>query len=447
MKILHIPFGYFPDVCGGTEVYVFALSRELTELGHQVSVAAPGKRLEQYIYEGLRVFRYPVNSDASDSSRHGPGDPQAAVHFGSILDQERPDVVHLHALTTGVSLLVLREATKRNIRTVLTYHTPTVSCVQGTLLYKGQDICDGVMDKSRCTACSLYCLGLPESVSAGLAHVPEWFGRLVARSGIRGRWLTALRRKEMVGLRHETVHKVFAEVDHVIALCDWTEKLLLRNQLGVGKTSVIRHGLPHKVKKLPAQQIDVPDAFSEKEPLRLLYLGRISPEKGVDIIVNAMTALPADVSVTLDIFGLLQDEGKFVKGVIRQIENDSRLTLHPPVSPDEIIPLMRGFHVLLVPSQWLETGPFVVLEALSSKTPVVCSRLGGIGEQIKDGVSGLLLDDYKHSSAWQSAFIKLVRDPALISSLRNSIDAPQGFDVVAGSHDSVYRRLSRDSRN
>ena len=447
MKILHIPFGYFPDVCGGTEVYVSALSRELTKLGHQVTVAAPAGKLDQYIYDDTQVYRYPVNCELSDSSRNGAGDPVAAAYVGEILDQIKPDIVHCHALTSGVSLLVLREAKKRNIKTVLTYHTPTVSCVQGTLLYKGQDICDGVMDEARCTACSLYCLGLPESVSAGLAHIPEWFGRLVARSDIKGRWLTALRRKEMIGLRHKTVRKVFAEVDHVIALCDWTEKLLQRNRLGVGKTSVIQHGLPHKVKKLPAQQIDVPEVFSEIEPLRLLYLGRISPEKGVNVIVNAINKLPVDAPVTLDIYGLQQDEGKFVKGVIRQIDNDSRITLHPPVSPDEVISLMRGYHVLLVPSQWLETGPFVVLEALSTKTPVVGSRLGGIGEQIKDGVSGLLQDDYKHSSVWQSVFEKIVRDPALISRLRNSIDTPQGFDAVAGYHVSVYSILSRDNRN
>jgi len=447
VKILHLPFGYFPDVCGGTEVYVAALCRELSVLGHQVVVAAPGNRLEENKYEDVPVYRYPVNGDLPDSIRSGEGDPGAVAHVGDILDQIKPDIVHLHALTSGVSLLVLREAAKRDTRTVLTYHTPTVSCVQGTLLYKGREVCDGVLDEARCTACSLTCLGLPEAVSKGLVHLPEYTGRWFARIGFSGRWLTALRRKEMVSLRHKTVRQIFAEVDHVIALCDWTEKLLQRNRLGVDKTSIIRHGLPHKVESSPAQQIDVPEAFSEKQPLRLLYLGRISPEKGVDIIVQAMNALPADAPVTLDIFCLQQDAGEFVQGVLKQVENDSRITLHPPVSPDEVIPLMRGFHVLLVPSQWLETGPFVVLEALSSKTPVVGSWLGGIGEQVKEGVSGLLLDDYRQPSAWQTAIEKIVTDPALVSRLRRSIESPQGFDAVARSHDRMYGALNSNSGN
>ncbi len=447
MKILHIPFGYFPDVCGGTEVYVSALSRELTKLGHQVTVAAPAGKLDQYIYDDTQVYRYPVNCELSDSSRNGAGDPVAAAYVGEILDQIKPDIVHCHALTSGVSLLVLREAKKRNIKTVLTYHTPTVSCVQGTLLYKGQDVCDGVMDETRCTTCSLYCLGLPESVAGGLAHIPEWFGRLVARSGIRGRWLTALRRKEMIGLRHKTVRKVFTEVDHMIALCDWSEQLLKRNNLGVGKTTVIRHGLPHEVKNRltqQVQQITVPDVFSEKEPLRLLYLGRISPEKGIDIIVAAMNKLPASVSVTLDIFGLQQDEGKFVKGVIRQIENDSRITPHPPVSPVEVIPLMRGFHVLMVPSQWLETGPFVVLEALAAKTPVVGSRIGGISEHITDGKEGYLVDDFQSIKSWSDIFLLMVNTSGKITKMRSHIKKPFNFRFIAEKHVNIYEKLSSE---
>ena len=45
LKTLHFPFGYFPDVRGGTEVYVAALCRELRRSGNDVAVAAPGNEL------------------------------------------------------------------------------------------------------------------------------------------------------------------------------------------------------------------------------------------------------------------------------------------------------------------------------------------------------------------------------------------------------------------
>ena len=71
-----------------------------------------------------------------DTDQNGEGDPSAAEQMGRIFEQEQPDIVHLHALTSGVSLRVLREARRRGIKTVLTYHTPTVSCVRGTLMYR-----------------------------------------------------------------------------------------------------------------------------------------------------------------------------------------------------------------------------------------------------------------------------------------------------------------------
>ena len=64
--------------------------------------------------------------------------------------------------------------------------------------------------------------------------------------------------------------------------------------------------------------------------------------------------------------------------------------------------------VLAVPSQWLETGPLVVLEAFAAGTPVIGSDLGGIRELVSDGRDGLLVphDDVRrldcgNDSVWR----------------------------------------------
>ena len=74
MKILQIPFGYFPDVRGGTEVYVNALCRELKRLGCETFVAAPGSETAEYFHEDIPVFRYTVNPELSKDLRAGAGD-------------------------------------------------------------------------------------------------------------------------------------------------------------------------------------------------------------------------------------------------------------------------------------------------------------------------------------------------------------------------------------
>jgi hypothetical protein len=68
---------------------------------------------------------------------YGEGDQTAAREFAKILDEERPDVGHLHAFTRGVSLRMARKAKRRGVKVVFTYHTPTVSCQRGTLMHWG----------------------------------------------------------------------------------------------------------------------------------------------------------------------------------------------------------------------------------------------------------------------------------------------------------------------
>ena len=56
-----------------------------------------------------------------------------------------------------------------------------------------------------------------------------------------------------------------------------------------------------------------------------------------------------------------------------------------------VIDRLSRYHVVAVPSQWMETGPLVILESFAAGVPVIGSALGGIADKVDDGVSGLLL--------------------------------------------------------
>src|SRR5438309_8832873 len=115
-------------------------------------VVAPGQRADMYEHRGLTVFRLPVTEGIGDIRElYGEGDSRAAASFAAILDDETPDVVHLHAFTRGASLRLVQEAKGRGIPVVFSYHTPTVSCQRGTLLKWGQDPCDGRLDVRACS--------------------------------------------------------------------------------------------------------------------------------------------------------------------------------------------------------------------------------------------------------------------------------------------------------
>ena len=365
MKIIHVPFGFYPDPAGGTESYVASLATGQQSQGIEAIVAAPGEQNAAYTYEALSVRRFAVNGAISDlRALYGDGDARAAAAFGRILDDELPDLVHLHAFTSAVSLRLLREAKRRSLPVVFTYHTPTVSCQRGTLMHWGREVCDGVLHTRRCTACTLHGHGLGRVASVALSQLPPAVGRALGEQGRAGGVWTALRMTELVGLRHTALRALLTEVDAVVALCAWTQALLVRNDVPPSKITVSHHGLSqaqheHRTPRsayLPGQR-----------PLRIAFLGRLEPSKGIDLLIQALRSLP-EVAVELDIYGILQAGGANYSQQLRDMAaDDGRVCFRQPVPGDQVVDLLAGYDLLAVPSQICETGPLVVLDAFAAE--------------------------------------------------------------------------------
>ena len=103
MKIIQVPYCYYPNPVGGTEVYVEALSEHINRAGHESIIAAPNKITEQYEHKGVKVRRYAISEGiCALDDLYGMKDDKATYEFAKILDEEKPDIVHMHALTRGV---------------------------------------------------------------------------------------------------------------------------------------------------------------------------------------------------------------------------------------------------------------------------------------------------------------------------------------------------------
>jgi hypothetical protein len=243
MRVLHVPYCFYPDKAGGTEVYVDSLARAQAALGCQIAIAAPGDVEVEYHYKSVDVFRFPVSPVSDVRELYGDGDAVAAAAFGRILDTFHPDVVHLHALTRAVSVRLINQAIERRIRVVFHYHTPTVSCSRGILLEWGESVCDGVLAAGRCTACALHGHGLVRPAARLISSIPISAGRCIGEAGLTGGMWTALRMPELIELRIAAFHRMMAMVDHVVAPCEWVMKLLLRNRVASNKITLSRQGI------------------------------------------------------------------------------------------------------------------------------------------------------------------------------------------------------------
>src|SRR5689334_11423408 len=158
MKIVQAAGWYHPDSVGGTEVYVAALAKELLAAGHQVLVAAPEAGLSSprtYTFEGCAVFRYPIPASPSRDEAQGDVAVRGSESFHLWLAAARADVVHMHTFVTGLGLPEIAAARAAGSRVIVTTHSSSLgyTCQRGTLMLRGETICDGVVDVSRCADC------------------------------------------------------------------------------------------------------------------------------------------------------------------------------------------------------------------------------------------------------------------------------------------------------
>jgi len=430
MKVIQIPFCFAPDPVGGTEIYVANLARDLQKIGVNAIIAAPGATTTSYNLDGLEVRRYAVGEVADVSELYGAGDQLAAKEFAKILDDESPDIVHLHAFTAGVSLRIVRTAKARGIPVAFTYHTPTVTCQRGTLLRWGKQICDGEIRVVRCAGCSLNSLGMPAPIAAAVGMLPPAIGKQIGRLGLHGGAWTALRSSQLTSMRRDTFEAMIGEVDQVIAVCNWVQDLLTRNGVPAKKLSLSRQGINFDPNSSTLR-------ITDPEITRIAFFGRLDPTKGVHVVLAALASLPR-AKIRFDIYGVSQGSTNYLEELRRTAGNDARVTFHGPLAHDEVIARLRHYDFLAIPSQWMETGPLVALEAFAAGVPVIGWDMGGVRELVRHDVDGLLIGP---TDTWTRVLKLISEDNGLRARLKAGVRPPKPSAAVADEMFALYRAL------
>lgn len=162
----------------------------------------------------------------------------------------------------------------------------------------------------------------------------------------------------------------------------------LKNKYAYGNayTEVINENRFSEANIISGKELNSPTTRSNHQELRLLFVGRISPEKGIDDVIYAMGDCE---NVTLDIIGTGEHE-KVLKKIITEKNLNDRIRFLGYVNwGEELFEKFRDYHLLVLPS-YSEGLPLVIVEAMSMGLPVLASNVGGIPEVLKNGESGLL---------------------------------------------------------
>jgi glycosyltransferase involved in cell wall biosynthesis len=406
MKVVLASGWTLPDSTGGTEIYVDSLARALIARGVDVHVVAPhaGQTIERQQVGSVPVWRFPLPAADRAEQARGERAPPAHAQFEALLEQLKPDVYHQHAWTLGMGLHHLESAARRGAKTFLTVHTPALHCRRGTLLEHGTRPCDGVVDDRRCARCHGQSRGAPAALAGALALVPTGWSRPL-RSALPNRIGSAFGVRADIAFQREQIARAAVASRRVIAVCAWLEDALAANGVARDKLLRCRQGI--------ADDVGAVSATPDDSELKLGFLGRFDPVKGLSALLEALSTLPAARRWSLEVVAPApkdHDGNTERQRLLARWGSDPRVRFQTNLPRAQLADFFARIHALAVPSRWFETGPLVVLEAHAHGVPVLGTALGGIAELVKPGVNGTLvaLDDH---AGWVAALDALCAHP------------------------------------
>lgn len=327
MRIAQVHNAY--QIAGGED--------KVVELEHDMLVAR-GHRVSRYQVTNDGIVGYGQKAATFLATAYNPG---ARSTFRVWLAQERPDVVHVHNFFPRLSPSIYDACADENIAVVQTLHNFRTLCAGALMLREGQfcDRCVGRLLPYPAVVHRCYRGSLPGSLAVAAM-------------------ITGYRRQ-----RHR-VHRF-------IALNGFSRQMFIRAGIPAGRIVTKPNGVP-----------DPGPAPEEIEPRTGgLFVGRLSPEKGIAQLLRAWSAIarPLDIVGTGPLLAQLKGEAP------------ASAVFHGLVDSATVRQRMWRSAFLVAPSL-SEQFPMALVEAFSCGLPVITSRTEALAEIVTDGKTGLLCE-------------------------------------------------------
>lgn len=186
-----------------------------------------------------------------------------------------------------------------------------------------------------------------------------------------------------------------------------------------------------------------------QQPLRLLYLGRLSRQKGILEALEAVRlARSQGVETHLTIAGSGAEEAALRRSV-EQLDLTGAVTFVGPVFDDAKIKLLVASDVFLFPTFHSEGLPYALLECMAAGVPAITTRVGAIPDVAFDGVHGIFVPP-QNAEAIARAIEKLAGDRALLAKMsaacRERIASNYSIQRLAGDFSRLYSDVDAGRR-
>lgn len=256
----------------------------------------------------------------------------------------RPDVIHLHNFFYVGSPAIFFAAKKHKVPIVQTLHNYRLIC-PSVYLYHDGDVYEESVDK--------------------IFPIKAIFKRVCNNSLLQTASIVTI----------TAVHKWLGtfrnKVDGFIVFTPFAKQIFAKSSLNVAPEKFFIK--PNFTEDFGVSDLPREDFF--------LFIGRLSEEKGIETLMKATEVYDFSLKILGD--GPLRDL------VETYAKDNPRIDYVGRKNKPEVIDTLKKAKALLFPSTWYEGMPMVILEALSTGTPVICSDLGNPAFMVEAGVSGL----------------------------------------------------------
>ncbi len=447
MRILHVVHQFYPHHRHGVEQSTLELATAQQAAGDQVHILTGSRQvtrkevvLQPDAYAGLALTRMHFT----------PRDPWAVLESEAVyretsrlLQRLRPDVVHVQHLL-NLSLSVIHAVKDAGVPLVMTLRDFTAVCERINLVKGDGTVCresDLAGDCARCMTmrtslapAELFAGGV-ELLRRNVMNARSW--RLLAELALRtmqhGRPVARDTSPRAFSKRREAWLAALKRVDRLVAISGDT----------AGRVERFLEGQVHVQPLHQAPRVNDRIRYRWRKPEGKIvfgYLGKITPVKGLHLLLKAFQTLPKD-SAELHIYGAPTQTNlaelaywKRMQGIASRLQD---VRFCGTVPREEVGSAYDRFDVVVVPSVWFEAFGRVVVEALAAGLPVICPDEGGPAELVRDGVNGRHFT-FGDVDGLADVMRELLSESARIKSMSEGAGVPKSFDEYARQVRELY---------
>lgn len=338
----------------GTERHICALYNALKERGHtpfiltsQIRGKAPAFSEDSWLVPHLNappIRKRPLKNfknlrDAIKIARH-------------IIENIRPDVIHVHNLLNPFSLRALRKL------------RPVIKSIHD---------------------CRPFCVKPPPDVATRLVGISDRFCSRTFGLGCWSRCYIARKPKDLIEAwsyfpQNLLTLREVTKCDRLVVYSQYLQQFAMRKMYNSEKIELMSHFYDSGA--IDSNELTIPSAK------RLLFVGRLSYEKGLTHLLEAISRLPRDFETVIVGDGPMKEH---LQGAIQNM-NGRNIRLLGYLPYNETIKMYRESSLVVFPSIGSEGCGLVGIEALANGKPVVSYDVGGVNEWLIDGKTGFLVE-------------------------------------------------------